>query len=132
MDNSGIDPAMKSKGFWQAVINYFRDETGSTRGYDSIVTNGEIRFALELVDVLKSVCRIRIGVRACLYVGFALEHFEGASQGGLDLNDKAVESVEETQEERPIGHDRAKKKSFASSRDGSSFVDFGSRQILQH
>ncbi|GKE53870.1 hypothetical protein Tco_1489026, partial [Tanacetum coccineum] len=110
MDNNGRDPAMKSKGFWQAVINYFRDETGSTRGYDSIVTNGEIR--------------IRIGVRACLYVGFALEHFEGASQGGLDLNDKAVESVEETQEERPIGRDRAKKKSFASSRDGSSFVDF--------
>ncbi|GKB91274.1 hypothetical protein Tco_0963546, partial [Tanacetum coccineum] len=44
-------------------------------------------------------------------------------QGDLNLNDEAVESEKETQEERPIGRDRAKKKSSASSREGSSFVD---------
>ncbi|GJR59648.1 hypothetical protein Tco_1501810 [Tanacetum coccineum] len=36
---------------------------------------------------------------------------------------KPDESEEETQEQRPIGRDRAKKKSFASSREGSLFVD---------
>ncbi|GKE21272.1 hypothetical protein Tco_1432784 [Tanacetum coccineum] len=46
-----------------------------------------------------------------------------AIKSGLNLNDEAVESEEETQEERPIGRDRAKKKSSASSREGSSFVD---------
>ncbi|GJV12979.1 hypothetical protein Tco_1354520 [Tanacetum coccineum] len=30
--------SMKSKGFWDAVIKYFEKETGSSRGYDSIVS----------------------------------------------------------------------------------------------
>ncbi|GJY49022.1 retrotransposon protein, putative, ty3-gypsy subclass, partial [Tanacetum coccineum] len=28
--------SMKAKGFWEAVIRYFENETGSSRGYDSI------------------------------------------------------------------------------------------------
>ncbi|GKC85812.1 hypothetical protein Tco_1141529, partial [Tanacetum coccineum] len=59
------------------------------------------------------------------------ETTSGSAQGGFNLNDEAVESEEETQKERPIGRGRAKKKSSASSREGSSFI-FGSRQILQH
>ncbi|GKA31948.1 hypothetical protein Tco_0718315 [Tanacetum coccineum] len=45
---------------------------------------------------------------------------------GFNLNNEANESEEETQEHRPMGHDRskAKKKSYASCREGSSsFVD---------
>nr|GEW33646.1 hypothetical protein [Tanacetum cinerariifolium] len=46
--------------------------------------------------------------------------------GGFNLNNEAVESEKETQEQRPVGRDQAKKKkkSSASSRGGSSsFVD---------
>ncbi|GKB69808.1 hypothetical protein Tco_0931220 [Tanacetum coccineum] len=85
--------AMKTNGFWDAVINYFTNETGSPRGYDSVVSKWKNRVRPFIV------------------------------QGGLNLNDEVVESEEETQEERPIGRDRAKKKSSASSREGSSFVD---------
>ncbi|GKB69477.1 ABC transporter G family member 7 isoform X2 [Tanacetum coccineum] len=51
------------------------------------------------------------------------ETTSGSAQGSLNLNDEAVESEEETQEERSIGRDRAKKKSSASFREGYSFVD---------
>ncbi|GKD37590.1 retrotransposon protein, putative, ty3-gypsy subclass [Tanacetum coccineum] len=35
--------SMKSKGFWDAVIRYFEKETGSSRGYDSIVSKWKNR-----------------------------------------------------------------------------------------
>ncbi|GJR10469.1 hypothetical protein Tco_0793121 [Tanacetum coccineum] len=35
---------MKSKGFWDAVIKYFVNETGSSRGYASIVSKWKNRF----------------------------------------------------------------------------------------
>ncbi|GJR46197.1 hypothetical protein Tco_1314300 [Tanacetum coccineum] len=53
--------------------------------------------------------------------------------GGFNLNNEAYESEEETQEQLPMGHDRAKakKKSFASSRGGSSsFVDLVADKFL--
>ncbi|GJT04234.1 hypothetical protein Tco_0838696 [Tanacetum coccineum] len=49
-----------------------------------------------------------------------------STSGGLSLNEKADKAVEETQEFRPMGRDRAKakKKAAGSSRGGSSsFVD---------
>ncbi|GKC83799.1 hypothetical protein Tco_1139516 [Tanacetum coccineum] len=54
------------------------------------------------------------------------ETTSGSASGGLNLNEKADEAVEETQEFRPMGRDRAKakKKATGSSREGaSSFVD---------
>ncbi|GJT41334.1 retrovirus-related pol polyprotein from transposon TNT 1-94 [Tanacetum coccineum] len=51
------------------------------------------------------------------------ETTSGSTPGGFNLNDEADESEEETQEHRPMSRDRAKKKSSASSREGSSFVD---------
>nr|GEZ75866.1 hypothetical protein [Tanacetum cinerariifolium] len=54
------------------------------------------------------------------------ETTSGSASGGLNLNEEADEAVEETQEFRPIGRDRAKakKKAAGSSRGGSSsFVD---------
>ncbi|GKC19078.1 hypothetical protein Tco_1021228 [Tanacetum coccineum] len=35
--------SMKTKGFWDAVIKYFENETGSSRGYDSIVSKWKNR-----------------------------------------------------------------------------------------
>ncbi|GKB27287.1 hypothetical protein Tco_0866688 [Tanacetum coccineum] len=37
-ENSEKGNSMKAKGFWDAVIKYFKKETGSTRGYDSILS----------------------------------------------------------------------------------------------
>ncbi|GKC30005.1 retrotransposon protein, putative, ty3-gypsy subclass [Tanacetum coccineum] len=54
------------------------------------------------------------------------ETTSGSASGGLNLNEEADEAVEETQEFRPMGRDRAKakKKAVGSSRGGaSSFVD---------
>ncbi|GKB59732.1 hypothetical protein Tco_0915918 [Tanacetum coccineum] len=54
------------------------------------------------------------------------ETTSGSASGGLNLNEKADEGVEETQEFRTMGRDRekAKKKATGSSRGGSSlFVD---------
>ncbi|GKE34455.1 hypothetical protein Tco_1453777 [Tanacetum coccineum] len=34
---------MKAKGFWEAVIYYFEKETGSTRGYNSIINKRKNR-----------------------------------------------------------------------------------------
>nr|GEX59484.1 hypothetical protein [Tanacetum cinerariifolium] len=103
--------AIKTKRLWDAVINYFTNETGSTRGYDSVVCKW------------KNIVRPRIG-RFCAIINNIEHNYEnGSVQGGFNLNNEAVESEEETQEERPIGRDRAKKKSSASSCEGSSFVD---------
>ncbi|GKD71205.1 hypothetical protein Tco_1325295 [Tanacetum coccineum] len=35
-ENNIAGNSMKSKGFWDAVIKYFVNETGSSRGYDLI------------------------------------------------------------------------------------------------
>ncbi|GJV38489.1 hypothetical protein Tco_1410966 [Tanacetum coccineum] len=41
--NSEKGNNMKAKGFWEAVIKYFKKETGSTRGYDSILSKWKNR-----------------------------------------------------------------------------------------
>ncbi|GJS18794.1 40S ribosomal protein S20-2 [Tanacetum coccineum] len=61
------------------------------------------------------------------------ETTSGSASGGFNLNNEADESEEETQEHRPIGRDRskAKKKSSASSREGSSsFVEHIATRLL--
>ncbi|GKD58546.1 hypothetical protein Tco_1296055 [Tanacetum coccineum] len=71
------------------------------------LANGKIGFALKLVLFAPSSKILNIS-------------------GGLNLNEEAGEAVEETQEFRPMGRDRAKtkKKAAGSSRGGaSSFVD---------
>ncbi|GJT88339.1 hypothetical protein Tco_1070056 [Tanacetum coccineum] len=37
-ENNINENSMKAKGFWDAVIRYFENEIGSSRGYDSIVS----------------------------------------------------------------------------------------------
>ncbi|GJU31127.1 hypothetical protein Tco_1174716 [Tanacetum coccineum] len=62
-----------------------------------------------------------------------LETTYGSASGGFNLNDEADEYVEEAREHRPLGRDasKAKKKSSASSREGSSsFVDLVADKYL--
>ncbi|GJT49016.1 hypothetical protein Tco_0975173 [Tanacetum coccineum] len=61
------------------------------------------------------------------------ETTSGSAFGGFNLNDKAYEVVQETQEVRPMGRDqsKAKKKSAGSSHgESSSFVDLVADKFL--
>ncbi|GJR82315.1 retrotransposon protein, putative, ty3-gypsy subclass [Tanacetum coccineum] len=164
--------SMKSKGFWDAVIRYFEKETGSSRGYDSIVSKWKNRVRPRIgafcaiinnveanhesgtndLDVYHKACA---EYKMMYKSDFTLEHCynvlkdhpgwkdvempyfyksqgrkksktsettSGSASGGLNLNEEADEAVEETQEFRPMGRDRAKakKKAAGSSRGGSS------------
>ncbi|GJU18939.1 retrotransposon protein, putative, ty3-gypsy subclass [Tanacetum coccineum] len=140
--------SMKAKGFWEAVIRYFKKETGSSRANHESGTND--------LDVYHKACE----EYKMIYKGdFTLEHCynilkdhpgwkyvempyfyqtqgrkksknsettSGSASGGLNLNREADEDMEETQEFRLMGRDRAKakKKAAGSSRGrSSSFVD---------
>ncbi|GKC14908.1 ABC transporter G family member 7 isoform X2 [Tanacetum coccineum] len=141
-ENSEKGNTMKSKGFWQTVINYFRNEIGSTRGgscdlnvYQKACAEYELvyghPFTLEPCwNILKGLATWKEIEMPSFYKktkgrkkSKTSETTSGSAQGSLNLNDEAVESEEETQEERSIGRDRAKKKSSASFREGYSFVD---------
>ncbi|GJX85791.1 hypothetical protein Tco_0336565 [Tanacetum coccineum] len=140
--------SMKAKGFWDAVIRYFENETGSSRGYESIVSKWKNRVRPRIgafcaiinnveanhesgtndLDVYQKFCA---EYKMIYKTDFTLEHCynilkDHPASGGLNLNEEADEDVEETQEFRPMGRDRAKakKKVAGSSRRGSSsFVD---------
>ncbi|GJV92950.1 retrotransposon protein, putative, ty3-gypsy subclass [Tanacetum coccineum] len=43
LENNIVGNSMKTKGFWDAVIEYFEKESGSSRGYDSIVSKWKNR-----------------------------------------------------------------------------------------
>nr|GEW18107.1 hypothetical protein [Tanacetum cinerariifolium] len=95
-ENNVVRNSMKTKGFWDAVITYIEKETGSSRGYDTILTNERIGFALVLVlfapssimlkrikkvvqmtsMCTKSVCIIQNDLQARIYIGALLYHFE--------------------------------------------------------
>ncbi|GJR44322.1 hypothetical protein Tco_1312425 [Tanacetum coccineum] len=97
-ENNIAGNSMKSKGFWDAVIKYFVNETGSSRGYDLIG-------------------RKKSKASGSASGGFNLNE---------EVDEAVDEVVKETQEFRPMGRDRAKakKKTAGFSRDGSSsFVD---------
>ncbi|GJY82010.1 hypothetical protein Tco_0494761 [Tanacetum coccineum] len=134
---------MKRKGFWEAVIKYFEKETGSTRGYDSILSKW------------KNKVRPRIGSFCAIINNIEANHESGSNDldvyqkacaeykiiymhdfktprgeksprflkpprgqhasGGFNLNNEADESKEEIQEKQAMGRDRAKAKMKKSS-----------------
>ncbi|GJU49162.1 retrotransposon protein, putative, ty3-gypsy subclass [Tanacetum coccineum] len=143
-ENSISGNSMKAKGFLEAVIRYFENETGSTRANHESGTND--------LDVYQKAC----AEYKMMYKGdFTLEHCynilkdhpgwknhfyqsqgrkksktsettSGSASGSLNLNEEADKDVEETQEFQPMGRDqaKAKKKAVGSPRGGaSSFVD---------
>ncbi|GJS80066.1 RNA-directed DNA polymerase, eukaryota, reverse transcriptase zinc-binding domain protein [Tanacetum coccineum] len=150
-ENSEKENSMKAKGFWEVVINYFKKETGSTRGYDSNLSKW------------KNKVRPRIGC-FCAIINNIKENHESDHQGWLEiempafykytkglkkfknsettsepaygsfnLNIEADEYEKEAREHRPMGRNasKAKKKSYASSREGSSsFVDLVADKYL--
>ncbi|GKA19188.1 hypothetical protein Tco_0699103 [Tanacetum coccineum] len=120
LENNISGNSMKAKGFWEAVIRYFEKETGSSRANHESGTND--------LDVYHKAC----AEYKMIYKGdFTLEHCynilkDHPASSGLNLNEEADDVVEETQEFRPMGRDRAKanKKAAGSSRGRSySFVD---------
>ncbi|GJV74596.1 hypothetical protein Tco_1506180 [Tanacetum coccineum] len=130
--------SMKTKGFWDAVIMYFENETGSSIGYDSILNKWKNRVRPRIdafcaiinnvednhesgsddLDVFQKACA---EYKMIYRQDFMLEHCYNILK-----DHQADETEEETQEVRPAGRDqsKAKKKSAASSRGkSSSFVD---------
>ncbi|GJU68395.1 protein kinase-like domain, concanavalin A-like lectin/glucanase domain protein [Tanacetum coccineum] len=143
---------------------YFEKETGSTRGYDSIVSKWKnmVRHKTgAFCAIIKNIEAnhesytndLDVYQKACaefkmIYKGdFNLEHCynilkdhpgwtdiemphffkiqgqkksktsettSGSVSGGINLNEEADEAVQETQEFRPMGHDRAKAKKKAA------------------
>nr|GFA59859.1 hypothetical protein [Tanacetum cinerariifolium] len=95
----------------------------------SIISNGRTRAGRVTSLCTKSISGIRSVVRASLYVGAVLEHFEGLcslrTQGGFNLNDEADGSEEKIREERPICRDRANMKASSSTRYESSSITRG-------
>ncbi|GKB70221.1 hypothetical protein Tco_0931633 [Tanacetum coccineum] len=65
----------ESKGFWDAVIRYFEKETGSSRGYDSIVSKWKNRV------------RPRIGAFCAIINNVEANHESGTND--LDVYHKA-------------------------------------------
>ncbi|GJW93129.1 hypothetical protein Tco_0172801, partial [Tanacetum coccineum] len=119
-ENNISGNSKKAKGFWEAVIRYFKKETGSSRGYDSIVSKWKNRVRPRI----DAFCAIIKNIEANHESG--TNDLDGSASGGLNLNKVADEAVEETQEFRPMGRDRVKvkKKAAGFSREGaSSFVD---------
>nr|GEY66897.1 hypothetical protein [Tanacetum cinerariifolium] len=105
-DNNIVGNNMKTKGFWDAIITYFENKTGSLRGYDSILSKWKNKVRRQ---------------------DFTLEHCYNI------LKDHQDKAEEETQEVRPPGCDqsKAKKKSAASSHGkSSSFVDLVADKFL--
>nr|GEX44156.1 hypothetical protein [Tanacetum cinerariifolium] len=138
-ENSITGNAVNSKGFWLKVIKYFEKETGSNRGYDSILTEYDHDFSLEPCwQILKNHPDWKQVEMPAYYSkrnpgskkAKTSETTSGSAQGGLNLNEEgglnlnedANGSEEEVREVRPIGRDRAKKKSSTSSRYEASFV----------
>lgn len=67
--------SQKVKGFWEAVIKYYEVETGSTRGYDAVVSKW------------KNMIRPRIGAFSAI-----IKHIEGNHESGTndpDVSQKA-------------------------------------------
>ncbi|GKC43838.1 hypothetical protein Tco_1061560 [Tanacetum coccineum] len=139
---------VKAKGFWEAVIRYFENETGSTRANHKSGTNDLDVYQKSYAEY-KMMYKRDFTLEHCYNIlkdhpgwkNVEMPHFyqsqgrkksktsettSGSASGGLNLNEEADEDVEETQEFRPMGRDRAKakKKAAGSSRGGaSSFVD---------
>ncbi|GKD43217.1 hypothetical protein Tco_1267862 [Tanacetum coccineum] len=149
---------MKAKGFWDAVMKYFERETGSVRGYDSILSKWKNRVrprigqfcaiinnieqnhksgVLEHSERSPRVVRSRDAFFLPKYKGAkkskTSETTSGLASGGFNLNNEADEFEKETQEHRPMGRDysKAKNKSSTSSREGSSsFVNLVAEKFL--
>ncbi|GJT83778.1 ABC transporter G family member 7 isoform X2 [Tanacetum coccineum] len=128
--NSEKGNSMKVKGFWEAVINYFKKETGSTRGHDftlghcyNILKDHQGWLEIEMPAFYKNTKGRKKSKTSKIT--------SGSASGGFNLNDEADEYEKEAREHRPLGRgaSKAKKKSSASSRErSSSFVDLAAHK----
>ncbi|GJS13365.1 hypothetical protein Tco_0407837 [Tanacetum coccineum] len=122
-ENNISGNSMKAKGFWEAVIRYFEKETGSTRGYDSIVSKWKNKVRPKIgafCAIIKNIEAnhesgtndLDVYQKAC-WTDVEMPHFfkiqgrkksktsettSGSASGGINLNEEADEAVQETQE----------------------------------
>ncbi|GKC23458.1 hypothetical protein Tco_1025608 [Tanacetum coccineum] len=75
LENNIYGNNIKAKGFWDVVIRYFENETGSSRGYDSIVSKWKNRV------------RPRIGAFCAIINNVEANHESGTND--LDVYQKA-------------------------------------------
>ncbi|GJW56231.1 retrotransposon protein, putative, ty3-gypsy subclass [Tanacetum coccineum] len=75
LENNIVGNSMKTRRFWDAFIMYFGKETGSTRGYDSIVSKWKNRV------------RLRIGAFCAIIHNVKANHESGTND--LDVYHKA-------------------------------------------
>ncbi|GJX48047.1 hypothetical protein Tco_0273237 [Tanacetum coccineum] len=110
--------SMKAKGFGDAVIKYFTKETGSVRGYDSILSKWKNRVRPRIGRFCAIINNIEDNHESGAKKSKTSETTSGSESGGFNLNNEADEFEEETQEHRPMGRDRSKanKQSSTSSR----------------
>ncbi|GJZ35979.1 retrotransposon protein, putative, ty3-gypsy subclass [Tanacetum coccineum] len=147
-ENNISGNSMKAKGFWEADIRYFKKETGSSRANHESGTN-DLDVYHKACAEYKMIYKGDFTLEHCYNIlkdhpgwkdvempyfyqtqgrkkSKTSETTSGSASGCLNLNEETDEAVEETQEFRPMGRDRAKakKKAVGSSREGaSSFVD---------
>ncbi|GJY65292.1 hypothetical protein Tco_0467530 [Tanacetum coccineum] len=107
---------MKMKGFWDAVIKYFEKKTGSTRGYDSILSKWKNRVRPRYGSFCAIVNNIEQNHESgsCDLDGRkkskTSETTSGSASGGFNLNNEADEFEEEIKEKRAMDRDRANAK----------------------
>nr|GEU65936.1 hypothetical protein [Tanacetum cinerariifolium] len=110
-ENSISGNNMKAKGFWEAVIRYFKTETGSTRDVEMPLfyqTQGRKKSKTS-----KTTLR--------------------SASGGINLNEEADEVVQETQEFRPMADKfynmKQKKKKEKKDKEQQSYIDLKNREL---
>ncbi|GJZ13378.1 hypothetical protein Tco_0548608, partial [Tanacetum coccineum] len=127
--------SMKAKAFGDAVIKYFTKETGSARGYDSILSKWKNRVRPRIDRFCAIINNIEDNHESGAKKSKTSETTSGSESGGFNLNNEADEFEEETQEHRPMGRNRSKanKQSSTSSRKGSSsLVDLVADKFLNN
>nr|GEV90959.1 hypothetical protein [Tanacetum cinerariifolium] len=104
---------------------YFEKKTGSTRGYDSILSKWKDRVRPRIGSFYAIINNIEQNHESGEKKSKTSKTTSGSASDGFDLKNEADEYEEEIQEKRAMGCDlaKAKKKSFVSSHEGSSSFD---------
>ncbi|GJZ47881.1 hypothetical protein Tco_0601713 [Tanacetum coccineum] len=143
--------AVKNREFWLKVIEYFEKETGLNQGYDTILSKWKNRVR-HIIGAFCAIfdnvqwknesgsCDLTVYQKACVEYAAEYNHdyllercwqiLKNHSAWKEEANGSEEEEVDgsekEVQEVRPIGQDRAKKKSSSSSRSEASCAAGGS------
>ncbi|GJV59790.1 zinc finger BED domain-containing protein RICESLEEPER 2 [Tanacetum coccineum] len=138
---------MKTKGFWDAVITESRSGTNDLDVYHKACAKYKMKYKSDFtLEHCYNILKDHPGWKDVKMPYFnktqgrkkskTSETTSGSASGGLNLNEEADEAVEETQEFRPIGRDRAKAKKKAAAGSSQkkdeqqlSYIEFKNREL---